>query len=103
MNTKHVRITPGVELQDRLFELFGNRKVLYVMCEMNRMDELKIKGQIKEAATKRCKPIFCDTNGKQYESIKQASIELILDPGAISRVLSGKQSTTKGYTFSHKI
>ena len=66
------------------------------------MDKLKIKGKIAEAAKKRKKPVYCPTTDTTYPSIKQACIELILDPGAVSRCLSGKQKSTNGYTFSVK-
>ena len=99
MNKKHVKIIPNEELQSKLYELLGRRNVRYIICEPNRMDELKIKGQIQEAAKKRNKPVYCPTNDTTYPSIKQAAIELILDPGAISRVLSGDRKSTNGYTF----
>ena len=100
MNKKHVKIVPNDELQNQLSHLVGNRKVLYIICELNHMDELKIKGQMADAAKKRSKPLYCPTTDTTYTSIKQASIELILDPSAISRCLSGKQKSTNGYTFN---
>jgi len=99
MKTKTVKLVPNEDLQNQLYNLVGNRKVLHIVCELNHIDKLKIKGQIQEAAKQRRKPIYCETNGKAYKSISQAAIELILSPGNISKVCYGKRSNAGGYKF----
>ena len=102
MRKKHVKLIPNDDIQNQLQTLVGNRKVLYIICEPNHMDKLKINGRMTEVREKRKVEVYCKTNNKTYPSIKQASIELILDAGAISRCISGKQESTNGYTFKRK-
>lgn len=45
--------------------------------------------------------IKCLTNGKTYDSIRQAAQELRLCDGSIKKVLDGSFSQTCGYTFVH--
>lgn len=47
-----------------------------------------------------CKKIYCCTNQKWYNSIKEASIDLNLNPSTISRNLSGETFQASGYIFS---
>lgn len=47
------------------------------------------------------KPILCHQNGIIYESGKQASIALLIEPSKVCLVAQGKRSQTKGYTFSY--
>jgi len=99
MKKKQVKILPNSELKNHLYPMVGNRNVLYIICEPNQMDALKIKGKVTEQAKKRRVEVYCPTTDTTYPSIQQAAIELILDPGAISKCLAGKQESTKGYTF----
>ena len=99
MHKQHVKLIPNDDIQNQLQTLVGNRKILYIICEVNQMDELKIKGKMAEIAKERRVRVYCPTNDTTYPSIKQAAIELILDPGAISKVVNGKQQSTGGYEF----
>ena len=47
------------------------------------------------------KPIKCVNNGKDYLSVKDASKDLGIDASAISRVLVGKITNTKGHRFKY--
>ena len=102
MSKQHVKLIPNDDMQNQLLPIVGNRKVLHIICEVNQVDKLKIKGKMALIAKKRKVEVYCKTNNKTYPSIKQASIELILDAGAISRCISGKQESTNGYTFKRK-
>lgn len=44
-------------------------------------------------------PVYCATNGKQYESISQASKDTGVHSGHICQILSGKIKQSKGYVF----
>lgn len=46
------------------------------------------------------KPIFCETNGKTYASIKAAEKDLSIKRRSITKVLYGLQKTTHGYKFT---
>ena len=48
------------------------------------------------------KRIYCLTTNQSFESLKQAGIELGLNPSSISGVLKGRYKTTKGYVFKYE-
>ena len=102
MYKRNNKLVPNEEMQSQLEDIVGRRKVLYIICEPNRVDLLKIKGQMKELGKKRKKPVVCITNGVTYPSISEASLALGLGVGAISKCASGKQHSTQGHTFSFK-
>jgi len=101
MERKRIKLVPNKAMKETLYEMMGNREVEYVICFENQEDETERQRKLKALSEKRKRPIKCVTNYKQYESIAEASRALGLDPGAISRVLKGKQKTTHGYVFKY--
>jgi len=99
----NIKLIPNKDMQNELSTLVGNRKILYILCEENQVDVLKRKGKLSEQAKKRSVRVYCPTTLETYESIQDAAIKLILDPGAISKVVNGKQKSTGGYTFKKAI
>lgn len=67
--------------------------------------ENRVKGDI-EVARKKWKPIIMlnmnDKIIKKFSSIKQAVIEMKLNQGLVSMVLTGKRKHTKGYKFIYQ-
>ena len=94
-----VKLLPNQAMQDCLAELVQGRKILHVMCEPSQSDINKYNNKKAKNLGNHKKPILCTTTGAVYDSIKQASIALRLDAGAISRCVSGHQASTKGYSF----
>ncbi len=95
----NIKLTPTQEAQNQLHMIVDGRKVLYIMCEENSSDIAKRKAKIADRNKTKRTAVVCTNNSKRYESILEASIELNLDPGAISRCISNKQKTTKGFGF----
>ena len=97
-----VKLIPNQDMQDCLNELVQGRKILYVICKPSQSDINKYNNKKAKNLGDNKKPIICISTGAVYDSIKQASIALGLDAGAISRCVSGKQKTTKGFAFKTK-
>jgi len=97
-----VKLIPNEAMQNCLMELVQNRTILHIECEASQMDILKYNSKRAKNFGKRDKAIVCLNNNIQYKSIRAASIDLGLDPGAISRLVSGKRLSTNGYKFSLK-
>lgn len=57
--------------------------------------------QSEEERAKRRKPVYCVELDKVFESMKQAAIELELNPGNISNCLTGRQNKTGGYHWRY--
>jgi hypothetical protein len=94
-----VKLIPNEQMQDQLSQVTGGRRVKYIICEPTQMDILKQNGKRKENLKQIKTPVICLNNNIRYESIKSASIDLRLDPKAISKCINGKQETVKGYKF----
>ena len=75
------------------------RLVKYIICEPTQVDMLKIKTKRASNLKSSRTAIKCINNGKEYKSIREASEDLGLDAGGISRCINDKQSTTGGYVF----
>ena len=69
------------------------------MAKENKMDAYKRAERLKESTKCRVKPIVCTVTNQVYPSIRAAAEDLQLDAGAISKVLYGKQESTKGHKF----
>jgi len=95
----NIKFVPDNDMKSQLFDIVGGRNIVYIVCEENYADKLKRRRKLSDISKRRIKMIVCENNGKTYPSIQDAAIELILDPGAISKCLAGKQESTKGYTF----
>jgi len=61
----------------------------------------KISKTTKGREGKNKKPIYCKEINKSFDSVTQASRELDLKQGDISNVLTGRQKSTKQYTFTY--
>ena len=86
--------------KERMF--IEGREVIKILCKPSGSDEFKEKERLSKLGKAKRRPIKCLTNGKVYSSIAEASRELILHPGAISKVCNGKQKSTNGYTFEYQ-
>ncbi len=98
----NIEITPTQAMVEALNPYLEGRKIISIRCEMNNMDRYKRNMHLQKNSKKRKRSFECLNNHEVYQSIKDAAIELSLDPGAISRCLSGKQGTTQGYSFKYK-
>lgn len=56
----------------------------------------------KRSSLKQSIKIVCVTTGKVYNSIADASRDLNLNSGTISKIINGKMKQTKGFTFKYK-
>ena len=73
--------------------------MLHIVCKESRADIIKRKNKTIRQNKVKIKPVYCPATDISYPSIQDVAISLRLDSGAISRCLSGKQNSTKGYTF----
>ena len=94
-----VNLIPNKEMRELLQEFTKGRKVLHIACEPT-PEDIRLHNKRKALNLgKNNIPVMCVTNRKPYKSIKEASIALGLDPGAISRCINSKQESTQGYKF----
>jgi len=98
----NIRLIPNQQMQDQLYDMVGHRKVLHIVCEESPIDVTNRKNKIISKNKIKRKPVYCITTAEIYPSIKEAAMELILDPGAISKVCNGKQQSTNGYKFRYQ-
>jgi len=96
----NVKLIPNDDLKELLREHFDGREVLYIIAKENKMDVFKRTQRLKESSKRRVRPIVCTVTNQAYPSIRAAAEDLQLDAGAISKVLYGKQESTKGHKFS---
>lgn len=80
---------------------FEGREVVRITCKMTQTDIIIRKQKLKNNKPNTSKPIKC-SNGKIYKSITKAAEELSVSSSSISKVLKGKQNTTKGYSFKYQ-
>jgi len=98
----NVKLIPNNDLKEILKEYFEGREILYVIARENKMDAYKRAERLKKSTKSRVKPIVCTVTNHVYPSIRAAAKELHLDAGAISKVLHGKQESTKGHKFKYQ-
>lgn len=91
----------GVYLKPKNEFYFEGRKVIHIYCEMSKAD---IRKRDEKLAANRGsqKPIKCLNNNRVYPSVNQAAKALDLSPSSISKVLNGKQKSTKGFMFDYQ-
>ena len=56
---------------------------------------------VEDKDKKQVKKIFCVTNGKTYNTAKEASIDLGVSPTTITHCCKGRYKQTKGYVFMY--
>jgi len=97
----NIKLIPNKAMQDCLAELVQNRTILHIECKASQMDVLKFNAQKAKNLKIYKRPVLCVSNGLSYNSIQEASKALGVQSGAVSRVCSGKQHTTRGMKFSY--
>jgi len=80
---------------------FEGRKVLYIICEGNRLDNIKANEiRIKNLKVRR-RAVECVTDGKVYPSVKEASEATGVPSSNISACCSGRLKSAGGYLWEH--
>ncbi len=97
-----VKLIPDKAMEEALAPFMKGRKIDYIYASANQMDILKFNAKKAKNLKVHKRPVLCISTGISYSSIQEASKALGVRPGAISRVCSNKQHTTKGYKFSYK-
>jgi len=80
---------------------YMGRKVLRIICEPSIEDKRKVMEDIAKAGRRRRKKVWCLSTGKVFNSLTEASEEMKLDKGNLSKACNGKRESVDGFIFSY--